>query len=420
MLTLRKSREGQTQRSIHIKCTNANCKLSITINPAVIQDVCVLQESCPRCTSMLNYTIPMLSLTFQSAPAGMSNPYKACVCAHDDLLRHYGFVNMAPLDMSTRPFTASEITQILQTRTQPTQVEPGVLPVNQLAWLAPVAAAAKSKQPTAGKPVASTPIPKPLSLQNSPQLQRPPAYRPPTTPITHPPPPVPRTPVQTPSRAVSRPVPRPPSMLSSVPPPVTPSATPSATPSVPPSMAPPANYHPPYPFVSSTPPPNTTVLCNCGEPAALRTTTKPGNNQGRQFYCCSKPRDQQCDFFCWSDDPRAHTPNPTRPIPGSSILRSNPTGPSNKRDVTCYSCGKKGHFASECTSRGKKEFHQTKPESQQPKIAKKRCCGFCHKPGHTRKTCPELKQTGSDFTMDYTTDYGDMDMEDMDGIYWEA
>ena len=33
-----------------------------------------------------------------------------------------------------------------------------------------------------------------------------------------------------------------------------------------------------------------------------RSVQKDGPNKGRLFYCCSKPRDQQCGFFQWADE----------------------------------------------------------------------------------------------------------------------
>lgn len=37
-------------------------------------------------------------------------------------------------------------------------------------------------------------------------------------------------------------------------------------------------------------------------PCKLLTTKKPGPNKGRQFYVCSFPAGQRCDFFMWADD----------------------------------------------------------------------------------------------------------------------
>ncbi|KAG0079394.1 DNA topoisomerase [Podila epicladia] len=46
------------------------------------------------------------------------------------------------------------------------------------------------------------------------------------------------------------------------------------------------------------------VSCNCPNqpPAVERRVTKEGDNQGRMFYTCSKPRDEQCGFFKFADE----------------------------------------------------------------------------------------------------------------------
>ncbi|KAG0253466.1 DNA topoisomerase [Mortierella polycephala] len=46
------------------------------------------------------------------------------------------------------------------------------------------------------------------------------------------------------------------------------------------------------------------VNCNCeGRPAAVeRKVVKEGDNQGRLFYTCAKPREQQCGFFVFASD----------------------------------------------------------------------------------------------------------------------
>ncbi|KAK9765124.1 DNA topoisomerase, variant 3 [Basidiobolus ranarum] len=47
---------------------------------------------------------------------------------------------------------------------------------------------------------------------------------------------------------------------------------------------------------------SSTPKCSCGDHSALRTVRKEGPNTGRQFYGCSKPQGQGCDFFQWSDE----------------------------------------------------------------------------------------------------------------------
>lgn len=46
----------------------------------------------------------------------------------------------------------------------------------------------------------------------------------------------------------------------------------------------------------------TIVKCNCNQTATLRTVSKDGPNKGRQFYSCSKPMGQGCNFFKWADE----------------------------------------------------------------------------------------------------------------------
>lgn len=43
------------------------------------------------------------------------------------------------------------------------------------------------------------------------------------------------------------------------------------------------------------------VFCRCNQFARLKTVHKANENQGRQFWSCSKPRSQQCDFFMWAE-----------------------------------------------------------------------------------------------------------------------
>lgn len=424
MLVLRKSR-NQEHRILAVKCTNVNCRLVFSINTSIIQDIAVVQETCPRCSNHLNTPIPLLSLTFHShvqLSMGMSNPYSICVCGHDERVRHYGFVNMAPMDMSTPPFSPAEITQMVNVKSQShSVVESAPVTANQLSWLAPVASKSSSSKQSVTKSSISTSAPSqsrplyPQTLRPSAQNVQPPPPRPSIHPIqSRPARPVSSQPLRSPRppRPSIQPIlpMQPMQPMNSRPLRPTPQPLPSSSftnsPVVPP------NYHPPYPFVTS---PSSTIKCDCGEPAALRTTTKPGNNQGRQFYCCGRPREQQCSFFMWSDDPRVSTPSTTHTsIPGSSIIRG---PPHSTERITCYNCGQRGHLSSQCPNQ-KKEFSQRKPVQR-----KQRCCSHCHQPGHTKKNCPALKNqfSGSDYTTnDYGVSFDDMDMEDMGDIYWEA
>ncbi|CAH0563955.1 unnamed protein product [Brassicogethes aeneus] len=47
---------------------------------------------------------------------------------------------------------------------------------------------------------------------------------------------------------------------------------------------------------------DSTPKCNCHLPAQQKTVQKEGPNKGRQFYGCSKPMGQGCNFFKWCDE----------------------------------------------------------------------------------------------------------------------
>ncbi|XP_061415738.1 DNA topoisomerase 3-alpha isoform X2 [Lethenteron reissneri] len=101
------------------------------------------------------------------------------------------------------------------------------------------------------------------------------------------------------------------------------------------------------------------VMCSCNNPAVMRTIVKDGPNKGRQFYTCSKPRDEQCGFFLWmADEPSNSAHSVARP----------PLRPDNARPTS------NNRTAGEDTT-----------------VRAKRTCGICHQPGHRRTTCPMNK-----------------------------
>jgi hypothetical protein len=110
--------------------------------------------------------------------------------------------------------------------------------------------------------------------------------------------------------------------------------------------------------------------CNCGEPSVSRTVVKEGENKGRVFYTCPKPRGEQCKYFCWADEASsstssrapAHQPFGGRGPAGASAgaWRGGSTaaarggggrGDWNNNVMICSRCKQSGHFARTCPSR---------------------------------------------------------------------
>ncbi|TRY65801.1 hypothetical protein DNTS_024082 [Danionella cerebrum] len=90
------------------------------------------------------------------------------------------------------------------------------------------------------------------------------------------------------------------------------------------------------------------IMCFCDEPAVSKTVLKIGPNTGRMFHTCGKPSNQQCAFFQWADE---------------NVAQENGNQhPKNKNASTATD----------------------KP----PAAKRQKTCSICHKPGHTRVTCP--------------------------------
>ncbi|KAF6035492.1 TOP3A [Bugula neritina] len=107
------------------------------------------------------------------------------------------------------------------------------------------------------------------------------------------------------------------------------------------------------------------VKCGCNMPANRLTVQKDGPNKGREFYACSKPRDQSCRFFQWADQETNS---------GGGANRGGGTrgrGGAGREGGASKGGGARGGGA----SRGG---------------GAKRKCGQCREEGHTKKTCPQL------------------------------
>lgn len=47
---------------------------------------------------------------------------------------------------------------------------------------------------------------------------------------------------------------------------------------------------------------STNLKCSCKDPVKKFTSKKEGPNKGRDFYACSKPKGDGCNFFKWTDE----------------------------------------------------------------------------------------------------------------------
>ncbi|KAI6653680.1 DNA topoisomerase 3-alpha [Oopsacas minuta] len=89
---------------------------------------------------------------------------------------------------------------------------------------------------------------------------------------------------------------------------------------------------------------NQSVCCRCGEQAKLLTVQKQGNNHGKQFYSCPKPREQGCNFFQWADEERRDSFSPPqRGRGGNSFSKVSRGGPR-----LCSICRQAGHNKKNC------------------------------------------------------------------------
>ena len=119
------------------------------------------------------------------------------------------------------------------------------------------------------------------------------------------------------------------------------------------------------------------INCNCGQPSARRTVQKEGNNKGRDFYVCARPRDEQCNYFQWADEMEDSGHGGHNGGPGPSFMRGAMPGQGTGGGV-------KRKAPSGANTGGAEK--------------KQRKCGLCHEPGHTRLKCPMNSDWGSEDT----------------------
>ena len=61
---------------------------------------------------------------------------------------------------------------------------------------------------------------------------------------------------------------------------------------------------------------------------------------------------------------------------------------TNKRNITCYHCNKRGHYRNECWELAKIREGQNNPQNRQ--LNEQRYCSYCSKHGHTAEYCWHL------------------------------
>ncbi|GJJ71382.1 DNA topoisomerase III [Entomortierella parvispora] len=187
------------------------------------------------------------------------------------------------------------------------------------------------------------------------------------------------------------------------------------------------------------------VICNCegSLPAVERKVIKEGENQGRLFFICSKPREEQCGFFCFSDElnnrpeaPRRFTndrlnpqrsDDPGRALLSSNVFRDSLNAGSNLDGKPRCSCGliaiestsakNNGRVYWKCSKVKTCQFFKWDDELEQSarstttwsasgasrsgngsgssSAAGDRSCYKCHQVGHFANACPNGASEGS-------------------------
>ena len=175
-------------------------------------------------------------------------------------------------------------------------------------------------------------------------------------------------------------------------------------------------------FIGMYPPvPPGPVACRCGIQAKLLTVQKPGSNEGRQFYGCSKPREEGCGFFKWSEEipvkpeppavseqsmyipPSMENFNGSIPASDSSLgvlckcgdsgnlLTVQKTGPNQGRQF--YACKKpreQGCGFFQWADQESRTGGFSPPQRGEVRRGGARLCSVCRQTGHNKKNCPNV------------------------------
>ena len=119
------------------------------------------------------------------------------------------------------------------------------------------------------------------------------------------------------------------------------------------------------------------IMCNCGLEAVQRTVQKAGPNKGRQFFTCSKPRDDQCGFFEWADD-----------VPSCYVKQQSTTGRGSGSGGRGRGRGRgRGGVSLAGPSSASAGSEGTARKMRAPPT-----CSVCRQQGHTKRSCPQAKQ----------------------------
>ncbi|XP_060521487.1 DNA topoisomerase 3-alpha [Cylas formicarius] len=128
------------------------------------------------------------------------------------------------------------------------------------------------------------------------------------------------------------------------------------------------------PAARPAPPSGDEPRCNCGLAAVARTVQKEGPNRGRRFYCCSKPVNEQCQFFQWADEPR--------PAGGGGGDDGWGGGGEPGANWSFRGKARRGRGSSNATGRSQ-PYNAGSTAVRRP-----RKCGKCGQEGHTKNKCP--------------------------------